>query len=189
MVTLSDSLVSSSARVMSFYARTDLTAKKEQYLGRTYWIVKDPLGLKYYRFQSEEYFILNQLDGTRSLDDIKDNFEKEFPPQKITLEELQNFIGQLHQSSLIVAAVPNQGHELLKRRNKRRRQEIIAAMSNILCIRFKGIDPNRILDKMLPYVRWMFHPVSIFFALILMVSALSLVLIEFDTFRSKLPEF
>ena len=189
MVTLSDSLVSSSARVMSFYARTDLTAKKEQYLGRTYWIVKDPLGLKYYRFQSEEYFILNQLDGTRSLDDIKDNFEKEFPPQKITLEELQNFIGQLHQSSLIVAGVPNQGHELLKRRNKRRRQEVIAAMSNILCIRFKGIDPNRILDTLLPYVRWMFHPVSIFFALILMMSALSLVLIEFDTFRSKLPEF
>ena len=122
MVTLADSLVSSSERILGFYARADLTAKREQYLGRSYWIVKDPIGLKYFRFQDEEYYILNQLDGTRSLDTIKDNFEAEFPPQKITLDELQSFIGQLHQSNLIVAAVPNQGHELLKRRNKRRRQ-------------------------------------------------------------------
>ena len=189
MVTLSDSLVSSSARVMNIYARTDLSSKRQQYLGRSYWIVKDPLGLKYFRFQDEEFFILNQLDGTRSLDDIKDNFEAEFPPQKITLEELQSFIGQLHQSNLIVAGVPNQGHELLKRRNKRRRQEIMAAASNILCIRFKGIDPNKILDRMLPYVRWMFHPIALFFYLVIMFLALSLVLIEFDTFRAKLPEF
>lgn len=189
MVTLSDSLVSSSARVMNFYARTDLSAKKQQYLGRTYWIVKDPIGLKYFRFQDEEYYILNQLDGTRSLDDIKDDFEKEFPPQKITLDELQNFIGQLHQSNLIVAGVPNQGHELLKRRNKRRKQEMIAAASNILCIRFKGIDPNRLLDRMLPYVRWIFHPATLISCVVLMLAALSLVMIEFDAFRAKLPEF
>ncbi len=189
MVTLSDSLVSSSARIMNFYARADLSAKKEQYLGRTYWIVKDPIGLKYFRFQNEEYYILRQLDGTRSLDDIKDNFEAEFPPQKITLDELQNFIGQLHQSNLIVAGVPNQGHELLKRRTKRRRQEVIAALSNILCIRFKGFDPNKILDWMMPYFRWIYHPVTMFFALLLMMSALMLVMMEFDTFRAKLPSF
>ena len=189
MVTLADSLVSSSERILGFYARADLTAKREQYLGRSYWIVKDPIGLKYFRFQDEEYYILNQLDGTRSLDTIKDNFEAEFPPQKITLDELQSFIGQLHQSNLIVAAVPNQGHELLKRRNKRRRQEIIQACSNILCIRFKGFDPNRILDAMLPWVRWCFHPVTLFFCFVLMFSALSLVIMEFDTFRAKLPNF
>ena len=189
MVTLADSLVSSSERILSFYARADLTAKKEQYLGRSYWIVKDPIGLKYFRFQDEEYYILNQLDGTRSLDNIKDNFEAEFPPQKITLDELQSFIGQLHQSNLIVAGVPNQGHELLKRRNKRRRQEIIQAWSNILCIRFKGFDPNRILDAMLPWVRWCFHPVTLFFCFVIMFSALSLVIMEFDTFRAKLPNF
>ncbi|MBQ6158155.1 MAG: biotin/lipoyl-binding protein [Thermoguttaceae bacterium] len=189
MVTLADSLVSSSERILGFYARADLTAKREQYLGRSYWIVKDPIGLKYFRFQDEEYYILNQLDGTRSLDTIKDNFEAEFPPQKITLDELQSFIGQLHQSNLIVAAVPNQGHELLIRWNKRRRQEIIQACSNILCIRFKGFDPNRILDAMLPWVRWCFHPVTLFFCFVLMFSALSLVIMEFDTFRAKLPNF
>lgn len=189
MASLADSLVSSAERVLSVYARTDLTAKRATYLGRAYWIVKDPIGLKYYRFQDEEYFILNALDGTKSLETIKEEFEAEFPPQKITLEEIQSFVGQLHQCSLIVAGVPDQGHELLKRRKKRRRKEVLAACSNILAIRFKGVDPNRFFDKLLPYVRWFFHPISLICCLLLMASALLLIGIEFDHFRSKLPEF
>ncbi len=189
MATLADSLVSSAQRVLSVYARTDLSARRANYLGRSYWIVKDPIGLKYYRFQDEEYFILENLDGTKSLEAIKDEFEAKFPPQKITLEEIQSFVGQLHQCSLIVVGVPDQGHELLKRRKKRRRQEVLAAASNILAIRFKGVDPNRFFDKLLPWVRWCFHPVTLVCCLLLMLSALLLVGIEFDHFRAKLPEF
>lgn len=189
MVSLADSLVSSSARKMPIRVRPDLSARRHQYLGRSYWIVKDPVGLKYYRFQDEEYAILNMFDGTRSLDDIKDEFEAEFPPQKITLEEIQNFIGMLHQSGLILAGVANQGHELLKRRTKRRRQEIIGAMSNILCIKFKGLDLDWLLAAMIPYVRWMYHPITVTFCFLLCFSALALVLVEFEYFRSKLPGF
>ncbi len=189
MASLADSLVSSAERVLSIYARSDLEAKRATYLGRSYWIVKDPIGLKYYRFQDEEYFILELLDGTRSLDAIKEAFEARFPPQKITLEEIQSFVGQLHQCSLIVVGAPDQGHELLKRRKKRRRKEVLAQCSNILAIRFKGVDPNRFFDKLLPWVRWCFHPATLCFCLVLMAAALLLVGIEFDHFRSKLPEF
>ncbi|MBQ9812914.1 MAG: biotin/lipoyl-binding protein [Thermoguttaceae bacterium] len=189
MASLADSLVSSAERVLSVYARSDLEAKRATYLGRSFWIVKDPIGLKYYRFQDEEYFILESLDGTKSLETIKEEFEEKFPPQKITLEEIQSFVGQLHQCSLIVVGVPDQGHELLKRRKKRRRQEILAACSNILAIRFKGVDPNRFFDKCLPYVRWFFHPVTLICCMLLMASALLLIGINFDHFRSKLPEF
>lgn len=189
MASLADSLVSSAERILSVYARTDLEAKRATYLGRGYWIVKDPIGLKYYRFQDEEYFILESLDGTKSLETIKDEFEAKFPPQKITLEEIQSFVGQLHQCSLIVVGVPDQGHELLKRGKKRRRKEILAACSNVLAIRFKGVDPNRFFDKLLPYVRWCFHPVTLICCLILMASALLLIATQFDHFRSKLPEF
>ena len=98
MATLSDSLVSSSARALPIRVRPDLSAKRQRYLGTSYWVIKDPVGLKYYRFQDEEYAILNMLDGKNSMDEIKEKFQKEFPPQKITLEELHRFIGMLHQS-------------------------------------------------------------------------------------------
>lgn len=189
MATLAESLVSSSSRKLRVRRRADLEARQQRYLGTTYWIVKDPVGLNYFRFQEEEYFILQLLDGSVSLDEIKQRFEDEFPPQKITLEELQQFLGQLHQSGLIVTGAPGQGHELLKRRRERRRRELLAAASNILCIRFKGVDPERFLNWLYPKVRWMFSRWFFAGCAVLWIAALALILVEFDAFRAKLPGF
>ncbi|MBN2578096.1 MAG: biotin/lipoyl-binding protein [Pirellulales bacterium] len=189
MVTLRDSLLSSSARKLTLRKRPDLSARRQHYLGRTYWVVKDPVGLQYFRFQEEEFAILNMLDGETSLDEIKERFEAEFPPQKITLEELQHFLGMLHRSGLIIADVPGQGHQLRKRRDQRKRRELFQNASNILCIRFKGVDPERFLNWLYPFVRWFFCWPTVVCCMLLVLSALTLVIVEFDVFRSKLPEF
>jgi putative peptide zinc metalloprotease protein len=135
MVTLRDSLKSSSARSLPVRKRPDLVSRRQHYLGRSYWVVKDPVGLNYYRFQEEEFAILQKLDGHTSLDEIKEWFEDEFPPQKITLEELQQFLGMLHRSGLVVADLPGQGRQLRIRRSERKRKQFFAAISNVLCIR------------------------------------------------------
>ena len=137
MATLADSLVSTSSRRLSMRRRPDLSAERQRYQGQSYWVVKEPVGLNYYRFQDEEYAILEMLDGSVSLDEIKDRFEAEFPPQKISVEELQQFIGTLHRSGLIIADVPGQGMQLKKRRDERRKKEILSQLGNILAIRFK----------------------------------------------------
>lgn len=188
-ITLTDSLVSSSSRGMPLRKRPDLSARRQQYLGRSYWVVKEPVGLNYFRFQEEEFAILQMLDGKTSLDEIKERFEAEFPPQKITLEELQQFLGMLHRSGLIIADAGGQGHELRKRRDERRRKEILGAATNILCIRFKGIDPERFLNWLYPKLRFLFSTVACVVYSLLCLCALTLVLVEFDVFQSKLPGF
>ncbi|MBN1591067.1 MAG: hemolysin D [Pirellulales bacterium] len=189
MATLSESLVSSSARRLTVRKRPDLTARKQTYLGRSYWVIKEPVGLNYFRFQEEEYAILQRIDGRTSLDQLKEWFEAEFPPQKITLEELQRFVGMLHRSGLVIADVPGQGTQLLERRTDRRRKELLGAMSNILCIRFKGFDPEQFLNWLYPKVRWLFSLPVFFLTLIFALSAMTLVLVEFNTFRAALPGF
>jgi putative peptide zinc metalloprotease protein len=189
MVTLRDSLLSSSARALPIRKRPDLVARRQHYLGRSYWVVKDPVGLNYFRFQDEEFAILEMLDGEISLDEIKERFEDEFPPQKITLEELQQFLGMLHRNGLVVADVPGQGHQLRKRRDERKRKELLNAVSNILCIRFKGFDPERLLTSIYPYCRWFFSPITVALCCLLALSAVTLVAAQFDVFRSKLPEY
>ncbi len=189
MVTLRDSLLSSSARKLSLRKRPDLAARRQHYQGRSYWVVKDPVGLQYFRFQEEEFAILNMLDGEISLDEIKDRFEADFPPQKITLEELQQFLGMLHRNGLVIADVGGQGRQLHKRRGEKKRQELFQTVSNILCIRFKGFDPERVLNWLYPYVRWFFSPATATACVLFALSALTLVFVEFDRFRAKLPEF
>jgi putative peptide zinc metalloprotease protein len=189
MPTLQDSLVSSSARMLPMRMRPDLTATQQRYQGRLYWVVKEPVGLHYYRFQEEEYAILQMLDGRSSLDDIKERFEQQFPPQKITVEELGQFVGMLHRSGLLIADVPGQGIQLKKRRDERKRQELLSALGNILAIRFKGIDPDRILKWLYPFISWMYTRTAFCCCALFALSALTLVLVNFDRFEAKLPTF
>ena len=86
MATLAESLVSSTSRPLLLRMRPDLSARRHRYHGRTFWVVKEPVGLNYFRFHEEEYAILGMLDGRASLEEIKDEFERTFPPQKITVE-------------------------------------------------------------------------------------------------------
>src|SRR6476659_10657744 len=189
MSTLADSLVSSSSRKLPIRKRPDLKARRQRYQGRIYWVVKDPVGLQYFRFEEEEYAILQMLDGQSSLDEIADRFEKEFPPQTIKTEELQQFIGMLHRSGLVITDAPGQGQQLVKRRAERKRQERLATLTNILSLRFKGIDPERFFNFIYPYIRWFFTPQAMFVCVLMMLAALSLVLVNFDVFQSRLPSF
>ena len=189
MATLSTSIVSSSSRKLGIRARPDLKARRQRYQGRVYYVVKDPVGLQYFRFEEEEFAVLQMLDGQSSLEEIAERFEKEFPPQTIRVEELQNFIGMLHRSGLVLSDSAGQGVQLKKRRDKKKRQELIQSVSNILSFRMRGIDPERILNAMYPWVRWFFTTTATICSLILALSALTLVIVQFDVFQSKLPSF
>lgn len=189
MATLADSLVSSSSRPLTLRMRPDLISRQHRYHGQAYWVVKEPVGLNYYRFHEEEYAILGMLDGQTSLDDIKDRFEREFAPQKIHLQDLQQFVGMLHRSGLIIADSPGQGWQLKKRRDDRQKRELLGKFSNVFAVRFRGIDPERLLTWLHQYTWWMFTPTAILCVLLMALAALSLVLVQFDVFRSRLPTF
>jgi putative peptide zinc metalloprotease protein len=189
MATLADSLLSSTTRPLPVRKRPDLVARRQRYQGQDCWVVKDPVGLNYFQFQDEEYAILQMLDGQTSLEEIRDRFEAEFPPRKLPLEEIYRFLGMLHQSGLVLSTLPGQGDQLYERRGERRRQKLLAAMTNLLAFRFRGLDPERLLTRLYPYFRWFFSPVTVVLCLAMAVGALVLVGVQFDRFLAKLPEF
>lgn len=189
MATLADSLISSSSRPLTLRMRADLTARRQRYHGQWYWVVKEPIGLNYYRFHEEEYAILCMLDGRSSLESIKERFEQEFTPQKITFQDLQQFVGMLHRSNLVVANAIGQGHQLKKRRDQKKRRELLGKFTNVFALRWRGIDPEWILNKIYPYTGWFFSRPAVIFNLLLALSALLLITVQFDVFSSRLPSF
>ncbi len=189
MATLADALISSTSRPLSLRMRPDLSARRQRYHGRTYWVVKEPVGLNYFRFHEEEYAILCMLDGHTSMEEIKNEFEQEFTPQKITFQDLQQFIGMLHRSGLVISHATGQGHQLRKRRDQKKRRELIGKFSNVFALRWRGIDPDKLLDRIYPYTGWFFAPVMVICVLLLALAALALITVQFEVFQSRLPSF
>ena len=144
MSTAADAFRSSTTRPVGLRRRGDLVATRQSYQGQTWWVVKDPISLAYFRFRPEEYALLDMLDGQVSLETLKSRFEERFPPRRITLEELARFVATLHRSGLVIGDRPGQGPQLFERRRQRIWKQWMAWLSNIMALRFRGIDPDQI---------------------------------------------
>ncbi|HMC63514.1 MAG TPA: site-2 protease family protein [Gemmataceae bacterium] len=129
--------------------RADLAIEPQRYEGRTFYVVKDPVSLRYYRFKEHERFLIRMMDGTHTLDEAQKEFEKKFRPQRLPLEELESFAQQLLTAGLAHNEFPQSGKQLFDRRKKRRRREWLAALTNILYIKIPIYDPDKLLNRML----------------------------------------
>ncbi|QDT57697.1 Putative peptide zinc metalloprotease protein YydH [Stieleria bergensis] len=189
MTTLAESLISSSSRPLTVRRRPDLVSSRHRYQGASYWVIKEPVGLQYYRFHDEEFFILNMLDGHVSLQQIKDGFEQRFAPQKITFGDLQQFIGMLHRSGLVISNSPGQGKALRTRGRTKKNKEMMGKVANVFALRFRGFDPERILNAMLPWIGWIFTVPALFGFIGLFTAASMLLATQYDTVYARLPTF
>lgn len=183
------SLESSNSRPVRLRIRSDLTARRHLYQGQVYWVIKEPVGLNYYRFPEDSWFVLQQLDGLRSLEDIEAAYNEQFAPRKLTIDKLQSFIGSLHRAGLVQTASSGQGPELLKRRKKARRQKLFSAWGNVLAMRFRGIDPERMLNALIPWTGWLFARTTVVLVLLAAATALLSIFVNWDLFLTRLPSF
>ena len=169
--------------------RTDLTSSPMTYQGVEYWVVKEPLGQKYYQFPPHVHWLLEQLDGRQSIEGLMDEFHRVHSPKRITRNELQQLLTRFHKDSLVTSDVSGQGPELLQRGRKSAAMERFAAMSNILAIRWRGFDPERILNFLIRWTWWLFTPTAVVVTIILSAIALTSVMVNFAAFQSRLPGF
>jgi putative peptide zinc metalloprotease protein len=199
--------------------RGDLSIEPQKFEGRTYFVVKDPVSLRYYRFKEQEQFLLQFMDGRRTLDDAQKQYEKRFRPERLTLEDLESFAQQLLTAGLAQNESPKAGTQLFDRRKKRLRKEWLQTFTNILYIKIPVADPDWVLDWMLDGrskrpkewkrlwhplyavgwltekctlgigLRWMFSTWFLILSIGFMLSAILLVGTHFQTFRDRLPGY
>lgn len=174
---------------MPLVKRPDLIVWAQTLGGQKYLGVKDPLALRYYHLRPEEFFLLQQLDGRTSAAQIQAAFECRFAPRKLGFRQLQGFCSLAYREGLVVADAAGQGDVLFERRQQAQRREWFERFSNPLAVRFRGVDPEPLLDWLYPRLRWLFSPGMLAAGLLLVLSAAVWVLVQFDEFQARLPEF
>jgi putative peptide zinc metalloprotease protein len=169
--------------------RRDLSIDAQKYEGKTFYVLKDPVSLRYYRLKENEHYLLQFLNGKDTLEDAQKAYEEHYRPERLKLEDLEAFAQQLIKAGLAMNDSPKAGKQLYDNRKKRKRQEWMQTLTNILYIKIPLIDPDRILKAMMPWVAWIFSMWFFVGSVLLMFSAVMLVLTHFETFRSKLPDY
>jgi putative peptide zinc metalloprotease protein len=169
--------------------RPDLIVVEERYEGKNYHVVKDPVSLKYYRLDDQHFFVYQKFDGLHTLEQIQKDFEQRFRPDRLKLEDLEAFARQLVTSGIVQYESPNAGKQLFEKRGKQRALKRLATFTNILYIKIPLFDPDRLLNWLYGYTRWIFTNTFLFISVAFMLAAAALVLFKFEVFYDKLPAY
>ncbi len=172
-------------RVIYARKRDDLIAVSVKHRHESAVIIKDPIAMKYVRLRDDEYFVLCQLDGARSLEQITKRYAEKFAPRTAKPAQINELIFRLHEHGLLVSSPVGQGENLRRRAGKKRREKIAQAALSPLFIRFPGVDPDRFLNATIPFVRPLLHPLAIFcYALIASLAVITFA-VNADQFVSE----
>ena len=168
--------------------RADLQSVPLEFEGRPAWGIKDPVTLGYFELRDEAFFVLNRFDGQATLEGVCQAFHERFRPRSLSVDELRGFLGQLIGQGLIVAESPGHGRMLVAREASIRSRRRWMRLGSLLAIRFRGFDPDRLLDAMLTWLGWLFSPWAIAAGLMLILSAITLVTVQFEELLARLPD-
>lgn len=168
--------------------RPDLILTDQRYEGRVCCVLKDPVSLRYYRFDERDTFLIHMFDGSRSVEEVREAFEERFRPTRLSLEDLESFGQTLLKSGLAYHDQPAAGRQLLKRRQERVRDEWLRKLTNVLYIEIPLFDPDPVLRWLLARLRWVFTPWFFAAGMLFVLSAVVLVVTHFTSFWQRLPD-
>jgi putative peptide zinc metalloprotease protein len=127
--------------------RNDLVISRQGEPQKPVFVIKDPTSGRFFRFGEIELFIAQQLDGESGPDLVRRRVQEKFGAP-LAPERLEQFIERLRGLGLI--------SEKSEPPTGRTRQRRIAG--DMFYLRFRAFDPDRLFDRLLPKVRFLFTP-------------------------------
>ena len=185
----SSSLTPSNRRPIPLQVRPDLRIERIEYQGVAYWVVKEPVGLKYYRLQTEQHEVLFLLNGKRSLEEIRDELLRILPTVRLQLSDIQHLITDLHQKGLVHSNRAGQGAALLKQKTDNKKKKFWQTLRSLLYLRLPGWDPEGALTVLDPLFGWLFQPIGLILMTLFAISSWIVLGIRFHDFTAQIPEF
>lgn len=173
---------------IAYVPQPDLIFQPRQFQGSPCWIVKDPLGLKYFRMESLEYRLIRNLDGRVSLRTLHDILQQEFPQREISLADIHRQIQRFALQGLLRSTAADQGRSLLARKRSQRYRRLRESMPRLLSIRLPGFDPQYLLEFLYPCCRWMFRRSIVLATMAWILSAILLLVSNGNEFLRRLPD-
>ena len=136
--------------------RRNLRFTRHESEGAISWVVKDPTALKYFRFGQVEAWLMQQMDGTLSLQDICDLLREEIG-LRTTPTALDVLTRRLKELGLVERSLKERS-TLLMERLRSQRKMWHNGKNTLMRMRFSFGDPDALLDRMVKAMPFFWTP-------------------------------
>jgi len=130
---------------------------RHHYRGERWYVLEDRVSRRMHRFNPQAHYVIGLMDGRRSVQELWDASMARFGDDAPTQDELIRLLGQLHGADVLQTEMAPDVDEMLRRAQKTRTRNLMQKLSP-LSLRIPLVDPDRWLERWLPYYRWLFGP-------------------------------
>lgn len=127
--------------------RSNLRFVRQVLDGRPSYVVKDPVKLQYFRFGEVEAWLMQRMDGSRTLPRIAEELRQRFGLDA-TAGSLEPFVRRLKEMGLALRTPAEQRILLMESLRKERRLKLQGHGNTLLRMRFSLGDPDQLFDRM-----------------------------------------
>jgi putative peptide zinc metalloprotease protein len=136
--------------------RSHVTVHRHGYRGERWYVVEDRISRRSHRFGAPAHFVIGLMNGRRSMQEIWEAATARLGAEAPAQEELIQLLGQLHVAEVMQCDVNPDVDEMLRRSQRIQRRGLLAKLLSPLAIRVPLLDPDRLLERTLPWYGWMF---------------------------------
>lgn len=135
--------------------RSDLEVSRHIFRGVPHYVLRDPISFASHSFVLADYRILTALSSQQTLGEIFAELVSAGELEEEDSERFFQFVFSLHKLGFLALPISDE-KTLYKRYESRRAAKRAAAAKSVLFFRVPLIDPDRFLERTLPYLRPLF---------------------------------
>ena len=148
--------------------RTELRVSEQTLLGEKSYVVKVPETNSYNRYGATEFELLTLCDGTRTAADVAAAWNETHPDNQLGDAQVSEFLEGV-EAGVWEQTLGEKNRAVLERIRDERKSRV--DQSSMLYLTFKAWDPNRTLEKLNPYLGWMFTPGFVIFSVAIFIAS------------------
>lgn len=166
--------------------RPDLVLVEQTYRGEQSFIVKDPAARKYFRFRPLEVAVMQSLDGRRTPAEAAAELLEQ--GIRVSAAAVSRFAEKLKTMGLCERTLRESSVLLMERLRAQRRKRLRTGpfQGDILRLRWSVGDPDRLMDRTMPYLRFFFTREFLVFSGVMFVAYLVILGLKWSEFASAI---
>ena len=134
---------------------------RQSFRDKVWFVLQDQAAERSHRFSPAAHHFIGLMDGERTVQELWDAASAQLGDGAPTQEEAIRLLGQLHAADALLCDVPPDSMEVFRRYQRNERMLWRRRLWTPLALRFPLLDPDRFLERTLPWVQPLFSWVGL----------------------------
>jgi putative peptide zinc metalloprotease protein len=166
--------------------RTSLRVSEQVFAGEVSYMVKVPESTDYYRLTPYEYELIQLFDGSRTPGEVAQEITARYPASPLSEQSALEYLDQAD-PNLFERSQEERNLAVLEKIRQERKGR--AERSNIFYFVVRSWESDKFLNRVYPYLRWMFTPAFVIFCVCLFAVMAGLIATDYSRIQQDTVNF